>query len=397
MEFHYLAVDAQGKKVTGQTRASSADELANSLAQQNLHLIRSKRKSNTLIGLFQVKHKPIFYLEVSRQLAILLSAGLPLLQALQILIDEAQNKDQKKLLQSLAIGVSQGNLLSVCMSRVGQGFDTRYCDVVAIGEKTGKLAEALEQNYQYLAAKAKLKRQLQKASLYPCIVFLVAISVTLLMLIKVIPEFATLYDNYSQALPWATQTVLSLSQWLQQNYLIAVLFFPLLALALKLSKRHKPVQRKLDYLSAKLPLVGSFIHLNFLLVFCLTSFSLLTAGLPLHQTIVKVRNVVSNSLFVERLQAMEDGLLSGQSFYHCCQQTRLFPPLFMQLVKVGETTGTLEQRLGELIDIYRNKLDDKIEHLLQLLEPAIVIFVGVLVGGLVLAMYMPIFQMSSFI
>ncbi len=397
MEFRYVAVNASGRRITGECSASSKVDVAKKLQVKHLQLISCQIKLSSLFRTSQYKLNKGILLELSRQMSILLSAGLSLSQAFEILAKEQSDLAAKRCIKHLSELVHQGQSLASALSDTSTSFDKSYCDVIAVGEKTGALGQAFEQNFVYLSARDKLNRQLKQASIYPVLVLLVSVIVITILLVKVIPGFESLFLSFDQELPFATQVVISIAKWFQ-SYWLLILGCNLTAICLFIScLKLQAVRFNFDKYVVKAPVVGTLLKLNFYTSFCLNGYNLLKAGIPLHHVLTKLRSGTRNMFWRIQLRTLQQAVNSGQSFHLACIQTDVFPSLLIQLIKVGEESGTLDNQLKNLAEVYQQRLDEYVKRIVSLLEPMIMIVMGVVIGGLVLVMYLPIFEMSTFL
>jgi len=397
MEFRYVAVDATGKKVKGYRNADNEAELEHQLSRSNLILLHCRTRLFSLSIIPRTMLSKNFILEFSRQMSILLLAGLSLSQALLVVEQELKHKTEKLFLQSLQKQVQQGQGLAQAIEDIKLGFDKHYCDVIAVGEETGRLADAFAQNFQHLTAQLQLKRQLKQACIYPVSVLLVSFVVIAILLVKVIPGFESLFSSFDQQLPLATQWVINSAKLLQEHGVSISVSLLMVVFAIKIANKFAYTAFQLDRVKLLLPIVGKSLTLNFYAAFSLSCHNLLKAGIPLHLALLKVKATIRNKVWLAKLDLVEQELRAGKSFYLACEQSTLFPIAFLQLIKVGEETGSLDVRLGNLTEVYQKQLDDYVKQVMSLMEPCLIIFLGVTIGGLVLVMYLPIFSMSTFL
>ncbi len=398
MEFNYVAVNEQGQRVTGICEAKTREHVAQQLSERKLQLVSCSWR---LLSVLKVEHKPklskFFVLEFSRQMSVLLASGLSITQAFEIVQAEQKTKACKACLQSLLKLVQQGQSVSLALRQVSSAFDNNYLEVVTVGEQTGALARAFGQNYYYLAALDKLRGQVKQACVYPALVLLVSILVISILLVKVIPGFESLFSSFAQPLPFATLQVIALSEFIQKHWVNILFALGVVITSFFLSLKLQKVKRVTDKYKLKLPVIGSLLRFNLYASFALSCHNMLAAGLPLHQVLDKLKSGTRNLFFSTKLNHIQQNVLTGTSFHQSCLATGLFPSLFIQLVKVGEESGSLEQRLKNLAEVYQERLDSQVKAIVNLIEPAIMIIMGVLIGGLVLVMYLPIFEMSTFL
>lgn len=396
MEFRYVAVNLQGERVTGVSYAKNRNELKARLSKVNLHLVSSK--PNLAINWQKRRKLPTsFLIEFSRQVAILLSAGITITQALQIILSEQSEQPFQIFLTELLTSVQQGASLSSAMNNSVFIIDRQYTGVIFVGEESGRLVSAFEQNFQYLSERQSLSKKVKQACTYPFIVLITALLVISLLLVKVIPGFQSLFSNFDQELPFVTQFVISLSEQIQIHW-ADIIWGILASVVVSLGTlRIKTVKLWFDKHKMSVPVVGTILSFHFYISFALSCHNLLKAGVPLHQAIGHVKLSTKNSFLLKQLTEIELQLKSGTSFHSACQHSEIFSSLFVQLLQVGEESGSLDIRLSNLVSIYKEKLDDHISQVVKLIEPGIMLLTGLLIGGLVLVMYLPIFQMSAFL
>ena len=394
MEYVYVAVDTKGNRVSGKKWSLSKRHLVAELRANKLRLLSCR---GDWLSLMQKRTQldDEFILEFSRQMAVLTSAGLSLTQALEVLMTEQKDNRVMQCLGEVKADVEQGNGLVWSMQQASDSFDQNYCEVIAIGEKTGQLAGAFEQNYVYLSTSHRLRKKLRQACMYPAIVLFVAIVLVSLLLVKVIPSFASLFASFDRPLPPSTQWVLNFSTAVQQNSIYILFFASIAGVVIWLATRVSLCRRWWSRTSIHLPVWGGLKKLHFYTRFTLQCHSLLSSGIPLHQAMDKLTAQSKNSVWHPHLTLIHEALLAGSSFYQACKASGAFPSLCLQLIKVGESTGTLDNRLKDATDIYQQKFDQQITTALALIEPGIMIFMGVVIGGLVLVLYLPIFSMAG--
>lgn len=394
MEYEYVAVDHKGNRVTGKKWSMSKRQLKTELIANKLCLVNCRANWMSVVQT-RKRLDAGFILEFSRQMAVLIKAGLSLTQAIEILMTEQKDNRVVRSLVQIKAGIEQGNALVWSLQQASKSFEQNYCDVIAVGEQTGQLAEAFEQNYVDLKSRRHLQKRLRQACMYPAIVFLVAMVLVSILLVKVIPSFADLFASFDQSLPTSTQWVLNLSAVVQRNSSDIALFALFSIGGVGILSRSNGCRRWWCKTSLNLPVWGGLKKLHFYTRFTLQCHNLLTSGMPLHQVIDKLRKQSENSVWQAQMMQIHQTLLTGGSFYHACKESKIFPSLCLQLIKVGESTGSLDSRLKDATEIYQQKFDQKITAALALLEPGIMILMGVIIGGLVLVLYLPIFSMAG--
>lgn len=396
MEFRYVAVNSNGRRVTGRYQARNQNDVKVAMKQMSLHLVSCK----PVFGferLLRPKLPKGFLIEFSRQMSILLSAGISVIHAFQVLLSEQSDKRVQICISQLLESVHQGCSLARAMEQNVYMFDQQYINTISIGEESGHLINAFEQNFTYLSDKQALTRKIKQASTYPLIVMVTALLVITLLLIKVIPSFQSLFANFDQELPVITQFVITLSFNLKAHWLTIIITVLVLGACCWFALLVKQIKYYFDKYKLSAPIFGTLFNYYFYTWFALSCHNLLKAGVPLHAAIAQLNSSTNNSYQRRALRVLEHQLKVGISFHHACSATNMFPAIFTQLVQVGENSGTLDMRLLNLANMYQSKLDDHISQVVKLIEPTIMLVTGVIIGGLVLVMYLPIFQMSAFL
>ncbi|WP_127957274.1 protein transport protein HofC [Serratia microhaemolytica] len=390
--YSWQAIDSQGALQQGELMATEKHQLYQQLLQQGLQpyqVSAGKRISSR-------QWRGDAMIQFSRQLATLLQAGLPLVNGLQLLAQQHQSAAWRCLLREVSQRVATGQPFSTVIAEYPRVFPLIYRQLIAVGELTGNLDRCCLQLAQQQEAQHKLHKKVVKALRYPLFICLVALVVTILMLVMVLPEFAKVYQSFSAPLPWFTQALLSLSETL-------ITFGPYLlllsvGLALLYLRRLHPIsawQQREQALLLRLPLLSSLIKGN-----CLSQiFGILAmtqqAGLTLVAGLTAAQLSVSHLFYRQALATIEQQLRQGQPFHHALAQQKLFPPLCQQLVRVGEESGSLDSLLAKLAAWHQQQTQELADTLAQTLEPVLMVVIGTIVGALVIAMYLPIFQLGN--
>lgn len=399
MEVRYSAVDKAGKKRVGRLSGLSIESIKQELFNKGWTVLSCQPISPLLTLFTNLSNKVSkgFVINFSRQVAELLESGVSLLHALDIIVHDTEHEYDKKLIAQLSTDIQNGVSLSNSMAQFSHVFSLDYIEIIAVGEQTGLLAQAFDRNLYFLKAKQKLTAQIKQACTYPTIVLSVAIIVILVLMVKVVPGFQTLFDNFDQQLPWATRQVILLSDFISANLLYLGSAFILLPVCYVLLTKSPATKRYIDLFMWRIPIITKFYQMSFVTSFSLTAYAMLNAGLPLNQALSKIQNGTKNSHTKTKLKSVIENVQKGESFYQSLKQTALFPFMFLTLIKVGEETGRLDATLKTLANIYQTRLEAHIKQIISLIEPAIVVLLGVIIGGLVLVMYLPIFEMSTFL
>jgi type IV pilus assembly protein PilC len=355
-----------------------------------------RKKSALFAGTKKKKILPKDIAVFTRQLATMLSAGVPLVQSFEIIGRGHENPSMQELILKVKGDVESGSSLATALSKHPLYFDELVCNLVNAGEHAGILETLLDKIATYKEKTEALKSKIKKALFYPTAVIVVAFIVTAILLIFVVPQFQELFSGFGADLPAFTQMVINLSEWMQSNWWIllagicgAVYGF------IEGKKRSPKFAHTLDRLMLKLPIVGDILTKAVIARYARTLSTMFAAGVPLVEAMESVAGAAGNQLYAEAILRMRDNVATGQQLQLSMQQTGLFPNMVVQMVAIGEESGSLDAMLGKVADFYEQEVDDAVDGLSSLLEPLIMSVLGVLVGGLIVAMYLPIFKLGS--
>lgn len=394
--FIWHGIDAKGFRAKGELLAQNTQAAKATLSQQKITVLKLTRKLEIhwFSAKNNIKHTDIT--EFSIEFSTLISAGIPLSTALHIMTESTKKTVMKNMLTSIKKQIENGRLLSESLQSQGDHFDDFFCNLIHVGEYSGTLDRMLQHIATHREKIATLKKKIKKALFYPGVVLAVALIITCAMLIIVMPQFAHLFQSVGAELPVLTQRVIQSAEFMrQQGGLLCgvgiVGFF-----LLKMTVRHYQSCRYfLDRFWLKWPLIGNMLS-DAIFARCLhTLATTLQAGLPVLEALQLTANMASNSLYTQGFHTVCQQIKNGQTLHKALQNTQLFPSRVIQMVSIGEESGRLDEMLQKLADFFAERLDDKVENLSQLLEPALMIFLCVLVGTLVVAMYLPIFRLSA--
>lgn len=394
--FEWEGKDAKGNKLSGRMEGPNADWVKANLRKQGTRPLQVRKERQPLFGGGKSKIKPGDIAVFARQLATMMNAGVPLVQAFEIVGGGLENAGMRKLVYAIKNDVEGGTNLSGALQRYPQYFDSLFCNLVAAGEQSGTLDQLLEELAEYKEKTEALKAKIRKAMFYPAAVLVVAFVVTIILLVYVVPQFESLFENFGGSLPAFTQMVVNLSDIVQQWWLVmfgavggAVMGFA------QAKKRSKKVANGLDILSLKLPIVGEILRKAAIARFARTLSTMSSAGVPLVEAMESVAGAAGNVVYERGILQMRDSAASGQQLYRSMKLTGQFPSLVVQMTAIGEESGSLDSMLAKVADFYESEVDNAVDSLTSLMEPMIMAFLGVVVGGLVVAMYLPIFKMGS--
>ena len=395
LDFVYDGVNRRGEKVKGETTSRNIELAKAQLRKQGIKVKTIKKKPKPI---FQMKKsiKPIDIAIFVRQLATMMKAGVPLTQSFEIVADALDNPSMKELVLSVKSEVESGSTFAAALRKHPRYFDDLFCSLVEAGEQSGALETMLERVATYKEKSELLKAKIKKALKYPIAVIVVAIIVTIILLVKVVPVFADLFNSFGAELPAFTRMVVNMSEWMQKWWWL--LLFSIAGAVVGFSeakKRSKPFNDFLDRLTLKLPIFGNIAYQAVVARFSRTLSTTFAAGVPLIDALDSTAGATNNVVFYNATQKIKGDVATGQQLQFSMRSTNLFPSMAIQMVGIGEESGSLEEMLDKVATYYENEVDNAVDGLTSLMEPLIMAVLGVLVGGLVIAMYLPIFQMGS--
>ena len=394
-DFVYNGTNRRGEKVKGETTSRNIEIAKAQLRKQGITVKNIKKKPKPL---FQMK-KAIKAIDIAifvRQLATMMKAGVPLVQSFEIVADSLDNPTMKELVLQLKADIESGTNFETALRRHPRYFDDLFCSLVGAGEQSGALETMLERVATYKEKSELLKAKIKKAMKYPIAVIVVAIIVTAILLIKVVPVFSDLFSSFGAELPAFTQMVINMSEWMQQYWWI--MMFLIAAAVIGFSegkKRSKKFRDFLDRLTLKLPIFGNIAYQAVIARFSRTLSTTFAAGVPLIDALNSTAGATNNVVFYNATQKIKQDVATGQQLQFSMRSTNLFPSMAIQMVGIGEEAGSLEEMLDKVATYYENEVDNAVDGLTSLMEPMIMAILGVLVGGLVIAMYLPIFQLGN--
>ncbi|HJP37940.1 MAG: type II secretion system F family protein [Gammaproteobacteria bacterium] len=394
--FNWEGTDSGGKRVKGKTVATSEAAVRAELRRKGIVPLRVRKET----VLFQKRGKvttadiAIF----SRQLATMLSAGIPLVQAFEIVGAGHDNLAMRKLIYSVKQDVEGGNALAEALAKHPLHFDDLFVNLVEAGEQAGALETLLDKIATYKEKTEAIKKKIKKALTYPAAVIVVALIVTTILLIFVIPEFETLFQGFGADLPAFTRIIINLSEFVRdRGWLLVILSCGAVAGYLAIYKRSRPLRELQDRVTLKLPIIGNILEKAAIARYARTLSTMFAAGVPLVEALESVAGATGNIVFEIATMAIRDEVSTGQRLQRAMENTKLFPNMVIQMIAVGEESGSLDDMSSKVADFYEEDVDNAVDNMSSLLEPIIMSILGVLVGGLVVAMYLPIFKMGAVI
>ena len=407
--FTYKGI-ADGKYVEGDIEALNQDEASHKLKEQKViitNLTKSKKKSEKKAkskggGGFSFGKKKIKSEDVvifSKQFATMVKAGLPILQVLSMLRDQLENPSLKEVIEDIRRKLEGGVTLSTCFNNYPKLFDNVYVNLIKAGEASGKLDVFLLKIVDSLEKKEKIKKKIKGALMYPGIMFSVAITVSAFMLVKVVPVFAKMYDGMGIELPKATAVIMGMSDFLRGTggmvlFLCLIIGFFVFRY---LTTKNATIQYKWHKQVLKLPVFGDMILKSLLARISLILRNLSAAGVNLLESLEIAKSVSNNVVVTEALENVKKGVFSGDTLTKLFLKEPLFPPTFSQLISVGEQTGQLDEMFNSVASYYEEEFDSSVDNMSSLIEPIMIVFMGIMIGGLMIAMYSPIFNVGALI
>ncbi|MCS5710828.1 type II secretion system F family protein [Candidatus Berkiella aquae] len=394
--FSYECMNAQGLKVQGEISAANITLAKADLRRQGLNPISVRRQSTPLFAKRKKKVSAAEISHFSRQMATMMSAGVPLVQSFDIVAKGTDHEGVRDLVLAIKAEVEAGRSFSEALKQHPLYFDQLFCNLVAAGEASGSLETMLDRIATYKEKTESLKRKIKKALFYPCAVVVVAIIVTAILLIFVVPQFEQLFKGFGADLPYFTKMVIHISNFVQKSWwLILGLAIAALWSFGYSRKKYPAVQQAVDKLVLKLPIVGPILHKAAIARYARTLSTTFAAGVPLVEALESVAGATGNIVYSKAVLYIRDAVSTGSQMQVAMRTTGIFPNMVVQMVAIGEESGALDKMLAKVATIFEEEVDAAVDGLSSLLEPIIMAVLGVLVGGLVIAMYLPIFKMGS--
>ena len=396
--FVWSGTDRNGRKSKGEVLATSAAIARVHLRKQGVITKSVKKKSKPLFTFGVKKIKAADIAIFTRQLATMMKAGVPLVQAFDIVAEGTDHEKMRELIMTVRTDVSSGTGLAGALEKHPLHFDELFCSLVASGENSGTLEVMLDRVATYKEKTEALKAKIKKALTYPIAVVVVAIVVTAILLVKVVPQFAETFQSFGSDLPGFTLFVLRISEWVQSWWFIMLLgFFAAGYVFSQAKRRSKRFADGIDAMALKLPIIGSVVHDAVIARFSRTLSTTFAAGVPLVDALESTAGAAGNAVYAQGIRRIRDDVTSGTALAISIRTTGLFPTMLLQMTAIGEESGSLDDMLGKVADHYEAAVDNAVDSLSSLMEPMIMSVLGVLVGGLMIAMYMPIFMLGSVI
>lgn len=397
--FEWQGLDKQGNKKKGEVSGSSLAIAKAELRKQGIVPGKIKKKAQPLFGIGGPKRKKIVPGDIAvfaRQLATMMKAGVPLVQSFDIVADGVENQSMRELVIEIKNSVEGGNSLANALKNHPEHFDDLFCNLVGAGEQSGALETMLDRVATYKEKSEALKAKIKKAMNYPIGVVCVAIIVTGILLIKVVPTFEELFQGFGADLPGFTRLVIDISEVVQAWWFFAIVIVFASLYAFKQAKLRSPsFSQNMDRLVLKLPIVSPILNKAVIARYSRTLATTFSAGVPLVEALESVAGATGNYVYQTAVLQIRDDVSTGTQLQHAMKSTGLFPAMAVQMVSIGEESGALDSMLDKVATYFEEEVDNAVDGLTALMEPLIMSVLGVLVGGLMIAMYLPIFQMGA--
>jgi type IV pilus assembly protein PilC len=394
----------QGKLLKGEMEAANQAAVLTRLRSQRIQPIptrvREKGKGfdkELSIPGFGPKIKPRDVSVFTRQFSTMIDAGLPIVQSLDILSQQTDNKAFRDALRTIKQDVEGGLTLAECLRKYPKAFDDLYVNMVAAGEAGGVLTTILNRIAIFMEKSAKLKKKVKGAMIYPATIIGVAVIVVTILLLYVIPVFAELYGGMGQALPAPTQITINISNWFREYFPYMVAALVIMVVAVRYYYKTENGRARIDAFMLKLPVVGDLLRKVAVARFAQNMSILLSSGVPMLDGLAITARTAGNRVIEASVMSCRLSVSQGRTLSEPLTESKIFPPMVCQMVAVGETTGALDSMLKRVGDFFEEEVDEAVANLTALMEPAIMIVLGIILGGLVISMYMPIFQLGTLV
>jgi type IV pilus assembly protein PilC len=386
--------DKRGNKVRGKALAANEASLRADLRRQGVAATRVKTQSSAFRSGGKITGEDIS--SFSRQLATMMAAGIPMVQSFEIIGNGHEKPAMQKLVLDIKSSVESGGTLRDSLAKHPLYFDDLFVNLVEAGEHAGALENLLDKIATYKEKTEALKKKIKKALFYPAAVLIVAVVVTIILLIFVIPQFESLFKGFGADLPAFTQMVVNLSRYVQhQGWWMLIVTVGSVYTFFWFKKRSRPMQRALDRIMLKFPVIGPILVKSAIARFARTLATMFAAGVPLVEAMQSVAGATGNIVYEEATLRMKDEVATGQRLQRAMENTGLFPNMVVQMIAVGEESGALDSMSGKVAEFYEAEVDNAVDSMSSLLEPMIMAILGILVGGMVIAMYLPIFKLGQ--
>jgi type IV pilus assembly protein PilC len=396
--YEWQGKTARGEQRSGTLKADSEALLRASLRREGIILTKAAEKKG--VGKIEKyntnkKIKPLAVVLFTRQLATMITSGLPLVQSLDILSNQIEDKNLRGIVKEIKAKIEGGSRFADALRDYPKCFDELYVNLVVAGEEGGMLDTVLNRLAIYMEKIEKLKKKIKSAMIYPISIIVVAIGVVMILLIFVIPVFEGMFKDMGAELPLPTQIVINLSKFVQSSIIYMMIALAVAVFLFRRFYKTESGQRSIDRLVLKIPVFGVLALKSSVARVTRTLATLLSSGVAILESLVIVARVAKNKIIEDALIVARARISEGKSMSEPLQESGIFPPMVVQMVQVGESTGALDNMLNKIADFYEEDVDNLVTNLTSLMEPLIMMFLGVILGGLIIAMYLPIFKIGQ--
>jgi type IV pilus assembly protein PilC len=394
--FTYKGVDKKGSKIDGEIEGYNVELVKAQLRTMGINPRTVRKKPKPLFGESQGKITTGDISIFARQLATMMEAGVPLVQAFSIVGNGHENPAMQKVILAIKADIESGLTLAQGLAKFPDQFDELFCNLVEAGEQAGALEDLLVKIAGYKEKTEAIKKKVKGALTYPIAVLVVSAIVTLILLIFVVPQFEAMFKNFGGELPAFTQMVVDLSRWMQEEWYVVIgLIVGTVTGFTQAKKRFPIVGIYLDRIMLKAPIVGNITEKSIIARFARTMSTMFAAGVPLVEAMESVAGATGNYVYTTAVLKMKEEVATGDQLNLSMKRTGLFPNMVVQMVAIGEESGSVDTMLDKVADFFEEEVDVAVESMSSLMEPFIMVVLGVIIGGLVIAMYLPIFKMGE--
>jgi type IV pilus assembly protein PilC len=393
--FEYTGKDIKGKEVSGEIRSVSESVAKVSLKGRQIKVTKIKKKGNGLFGKGKVKQADIAIL--TRQLSTMMKSGVPLIQSFDIVANSSSKPAVAKLVNEIKLDIETGSSLEQAFARHPQYFDKLYCNLIAAGEAAGILDDILNRLALYQEKITAIKKKIKSALTYPIAVLGITAIVTAILMIFVVPSFKNMFESFGADLPVPTKVIMGISEVFVSYWWLMLLGIGVLGYAIKVAFRYEKVKNIWDRVILKFPIFGKVIQKSIYARWARTLSTMFATGVPLVESLNSVAGASGNIIYYNATKNIQKEIATGTGLTAAMIMQKVFPPMMLQMSQIGEESGSLDDMLDKVASFYEEEVDVAVASLSSLMEPLIIAFLGVIVGGLVISMYLPIFKMASVI
>lgn len=396
--FLWSGVNRRGQKVSGELKGETLQQVKAELIRQGIVVQKIRKQHESFLDRYTQSVNAMDIAVLTRQITTMLTAGVPLVQTLQLLAGSHEKKPMREMLANICTEIESGVPPSKALRQYPRHFDDLYCDLVASGEQSGALDAVFDRIATYREKAEAIKSKIKKAMFYPAVVVFVALVVTAILLLYVVPEFDNIFKSFGAELPAFTRMVINLSNIVQTYwYFVFGALVILIFVYIHSYRRMESVRDGTDKLILRLPIVGVILQKAALARYARTLSTTFAAGLPLIDGLVAAAGSSGNAVYRKAIMSVRSEVMAGMQMNVAMRTTEVFPEMVIQMIMIGEESGSLDDMLSKVAGIYEQQVDDAVDALSSLIEPLLMVVLGVLVGGLVIAMYLPIFKLGSVI